>query len=304
MEQFIATTIAVTTPIALAALGGVFSWRAGIFHLGLEGLMALGAFFSVAGTIWTGQVVIGVLLGIAASLVASFLFWVIIVPLRANAVIAGLGLTTLGVGGSVYLLDVLFGSSGAIYVDSGLWRPVTGVQTGPLAAVSDVSVLVWAIVLITLLVWWMLRRTHFGLRLSAVGEFPFAARSAGTSPARMRLVALLATGVLCSLAGTELSLGSLNAFTQDITSGRGFIAFTAVIFGGGNPIGAALASLFFGFAEALGIQTSLASQGLPVPREFILMLPYLFTIFAVWLSSVLRRSSSQVGGAFGELREG
>ena len=304
MEQFIATMLSATTPVALVALGGVFSWRAGIFHLGLEGLMALGAFFAVLGTVWSGQVLVGVAAAVAACMVASAVFWVVIVPLRANAIIAGLGLTALGVGGSVYLLDVLSGSSATMYADTGIWRPIAGIHEGPLVALSDLSVLVWLVAPIAILCWWILRRTRFGLLLAAVGEYPFAARSAGTSPARIRLIALFGTGTLCALGGTELALGSLNAFTQDITSGRGFIAFTAVIFGGGDPAGATLASLFFGFAEAAGIQTSLGSGALPLPREFILMLPYLFTILAVWISSVVRGRSGQIPGAFGELREG
>lgn len=303
MEQFIAITLGATTPIALVAIGAVFSWRAGIFHMGLEGLMAIGAFVSVAGTIWSGQVIVGLAMAIAACMFVSFVFWIVIVPLRANAVIAGLGLSTLGVGGSVYMLTVLTGSSGSIYSDIGLWRPVAGVASGPLAAVSDLSILVWLVLPLTLGCWWFLRRTRSGLLLAAVGEYPFAARGAGASPSKVRLAALLVTGAFCALGGAELALGSLNAFTQDITSGRGFLAFTAVIFGVGDPIGAALASLFFGLAEALGIYTQFATAELPVPREFILMLPYLLTILAVWLNSVARRSSGGMPGAFGELRE-
>ncbi len=303
MEQFISLVLAATAPIALVSLGAVFSWRAGIFHLGLEGLMALGAFASVMGTVWSGQVVVGLLVAVLACMLASFLFWIVIVPLKANAVIAGLGLSTLGVGGSVYLLDVFTGSTGSLATDNGLWRPVTGINTGPLSAVSDLSVFVWLVPVFTVAVWWVLRRTRFGLLVAAVGEYPFAARSAGVSPSAIRLVALLATGAFCALGGAELALGSLNTFTQDITSGRGFLAFTAVIFGGGDPLGAVLACVFFGVAEAAGIYTQLMTMSLPVPREFILMGPYILTIVAVWVNSVVRRGGAGQPGAFGELRE-
>ncbi|MEX1171704.1 MAG: ABC transporter permease [Chloroflexota bacterium] len=304
MEQFIATTLRSSTPVALAALGCVFAWRAGIFHLGIEGLMLIGALSAVVGTVATGSVWIGLFLAVATCLVASTVFWIVIVPMKANAIIAGLGLSILGLGLTSYSVRVIYHASGAIWSQTGLWRPVTGATVGPAGAVSELSITVWLLPFIALSCWWILHRTRFGLRLAAVGEYPFAARSAGTSPAAMRLVALLVTGALCGLAGADLALGSLNAFLENMTSGRGYIAFTAVIFGAGDPIGAVLASLFFGLADAAGIQTQLVTQGLPVPREFILMLPYLLTVLAVWASSATRGRGSQMSGAFSELREG
>ncbi len=304
MEQLIATTLRTSAPIALVALGGVIAWRAGIFHLGLEGLMVIGAFFAVAGTVATGEVLIGLLAAIVACLIASALFWVVIVPMRANAIIAGLGLSIIGVGATSYLLPVLYGKRGILEVDQGLWRPITGVQAGIAGALSELSVMVWLIPAFVLVVWVLVRRTSWGLRLAAVGEHPFAARSAGVDPARMRLVALLACGVLCALGGAALSLGSIVAFRENMTEGRGYIAFTAVIFGGGGPIGAAVASLFFGFAEAVGIQTQLVARDLPVPSQFILMLPYILTIVAVFISGLAAGGRSRLPGAFGELRDG
>lgn len=303
MEQFVATTLRVAGPIALVALGGVFAWRAGIFHLGLEGLMLMGAFFAVAGTVLTGEVLIGLLLAILACTVASFVFWLVIVPLRADPIIAGLGLSITGVGLTSFLLQVMFGQRGTQYADEGLWRPITGVASGPQGALSELSVIVWTVPLVTLVAWVVLRRSHFGLRLAAVGEFPFAARSAGISPSRMRLVALLAAGVLCAIGGADLALGSLGAFKENMTEGRGFIAFTAVIFGGGGPLGTVLASLFFGAADAIGIQSQLAARDLPVPREFVLMLPYALTVVAVWVSGILAGGRHRQPGAYGELRE-
>jgi simple sugar transport system permease protein len=150
--------------------------------------------------------------------------------------------------------------------------------------------------------WVILKRTRFGLRLSAVGEYPFAARSVGVSPDRMRFIALVAGGVLCGLGGAELSLGSLPLFQEAMTQGRGFIAFTAVLLGAGDPIGAAFAGLFFGFTDALGIQSQLSSSG-PIPREFVLMLPYVVTIIAVLISGIWRRRSLDAAAGFAELRD-
>ena len=301
MEQLIATTLRTSAPIALVALGGVIAWRAGIFHLGLEGLMVIGAFFAVAGTVATGEVLLGILCAVVACLIASAIFWVVIVPMKANAIIAGLGLSIIGVGVTSYLLPVMYGKRGILEVDQGLWRPITGVQAGIVGALSELSILVWLVPPIVLLTWVLVRRTRFGLRLSAVGEYPFAARSAGVDPAKMRLIALLLCCVFCALGGAALALGSLVAFKENMTEGRGYIAFTAVIFGGGNPIGAALASLFFGFADAIGIQSQLFAKDLPIPSQVVLMLPYGLTVIAVWISGIASGGRSRQPGAVGDL---
>jgi simple sugar transport system permease protein len=144
----------------------------------------------------------------------------------------------------------------------------------------------------------LLRRTRFGLRLSACGEHPFAARSVGVDPARMRLIALVIGGVLCALGGAELALGRLQIFSVGMTAGRGYMAFAAVSFGAMNPIGSALAAAFFAVVEYLGIKGQLAF-GNAAPPELILSLPYLATVLGVWLSSRIRGSAATIS----ELRE-
>lgn len=302
MEQFVATMLRASVPIILVAMGGVFAWRAGIFHLGLEGLMIIGAFSAVAGTIWFETWIAGVILAIISCMVASAVFWFVIVKLRANQIIAGLGLTGLGLGGAAFALNTIFNQRGAIIVNEGLPRPVTGVNEGLGVVVSEQSVLIWATPFLVLLCWVILKRTRFGLRLSAVGEYPFAARSVGVSPDRTRFIALVVGGIFCGLGGAELSLGSLSSFSEAMTQGRGFIAFTAVLLGSGDPLGAAVAGLFFGFTDALGIQSQLSSSG-QIPREFVLMLPYVVTIIAVWVSGIWQRRNLEAAAGFAELRE-
>lgn len=302
MEQFIATTLRVATPIVFVALGGLFAYRAGIFHLGLEGQMLIGAFAAVAGAIWTGDVWLGIIIAIIVNLVVSAAFWVIIVPLRANAIIAGLGLTTLGIGATTFALSALFDTRGQIRAPAGLPRPVNGVSDGPLAAVNELSIFVWLMPVIAFAVWVLLRRTRFGLRLAAVGEYPMAARSAGVSVGRMRLVALLICGTLCTIGGADLSLGTLSFFQENMTAGRGFLGFSSMLFGAGDPIGTTFAALFFGLAQALGIQAQLLNLGFP-PVEFVLMLPFVATIVAVWISGLRNKRGLEATAAFGELRE-
>jgi ABC-type uncharacterized transport system permease subunit len=129
-----------------------------------------------------------------------------------------------------------------------------------------------------------------------------AARSAGVSVSRMRLVSVLSTGVLCALGGTELALGALNTFQENMTNGRGFLGFAAVLFGAGAPISTALAAVFFGLASAIGIQVQLLQLSFP-PVEFVLMAPYVLTIIAVWVSGLRTRRGLDVSLAFGELKE-
>lgn len=301
--QLLASTLRASCPLILAAIGATYAFRAGVFHLGLDGLMLFGAFGAIAGTKWTQSAWVGVALGIAVSMLASLVFWCVIVILRADPIIAGLGLSTLGLGATSFALQAIFHSRGAIYVDQGLWRPVRGHPTGPLSILSDLSVMVWLTPPIVALSWLILRRTLFGVRIATVGEFPFAARSAGVSTGAIKLKALLITGAMCGLAGAELSLGSLRSFTENLTQGRGFISFTAVVFGFGAPVASAVAGLFFGLADAIGIQTQLAANGLPVPRELVLAIPYLLTVVAVWYSSRRRRRLGLAGSSSGELRD-
>ena len=297
MWQFLETSLQGTTPIALAALAGTLAGRCGIFHLGLEGLMCVGAFVSVAITIGTGDVSLGLLAAIVAAVLLSLLFWVVTVKLKADVIIAGLALTTLGLGASTFAQQTIFNTRGTIQSEIGLWQPLEG--TG--FPMPNLSIVVLATPVIVYLVWLAARRSRFGRAVSAVGEYPYAARSAGIDLDKTRLVALLAGGVLCALAGPELALGGLNSFSSDMTAGRGFIAFSAVVLGATHPLGAAAASLFFGTASTLGIQAQLAKW--PMPLEVVLMLPYILTIVAVAITGTLLRKANTAQSAFGELRE-
>jgi len=302
MEQLIVGSLRSAAPIVLVALGGVFAIRARVYHLGLEGLMLVGAFTSVVLVVRTGSVVLGVVGAVFVSMVLSVLYWAVIGPLRADPIIAGLGLSGLGLGATTFALQALFGGGQTLRAPGGLPRPVTGVQEGALAMVSGLSVLVWLTPVIAAGCWLLLRRTGWGLRLAAVGDHPFAARSIGVSPSLVRLQALVVCGALAGLGGAELALGGLQLFTQNMTNGRGYIAFVAVVFGASHPLGAAVAGLFFGVADSIGVQSQVLFPGL-VPSEVVLALPYLLTILAVTLSGAARRHRVEEAAGFRELQE-
>jgi ABC-type uncharacterized transport system permease subunit len=301
MIDFLNIGLQAAVPIMLVAIGGVISYRAGILHLGLEGLMLIGAFVAVAVTIRTGSVLLGVLAAIAVNVVVSVLFWALVDVFRADLYIAGLGLSLTGIGLTSFLLEAIFGTQGSVHANTGLPSVVPGHHDGILGIFSSLSVLAWATPVLVFGTWLVVRRTRLGLRLTAVGEYPFAARSAGVNVGAVRCGALVATGVFCALGGAELSLAAINSFGENMTQGRGYLAMTAVLFGTGHPIGAAVASLFFGMADALGIQSQLSSHHL-LPVQFILMLPYVLTIVAISISSALR-SRRGAPAVFAELRE-
>lgn len=296
MEDFVIAILRSGTPLIYVTLAGVIAQRAGIWHLGLEGLMIAGACATIIGIVLTQSIWLALLIAVGVCVVGSILFWFVVEKLKANQIIAGLGLTGLGLGGTALAVQSIFGTQAAVSAPFGL--PRIGSVFG---AFGSLSILVLLMPFVVFTMWVVLRRTRFGLRLTAAGEHPFAARSVGINPAVMRLVALMVGGVLCALAGAELAAGSLQIFTQNMTAGRGFMGFAAVIFGAGHPIGASLAALFFAVVGALGIRAQLAF-GNRVPHDLLLALPYIATVVGIWLSTQLRGGTKAANG-FGELRD-
>ena len=296
MEDFVIAILRSGTPLIYVTLAGVIAQRTGIWHLGLEGLMIAGACATIIGIVLTQSIWLALLIAIVVCVVGSILFWFVVEKLKANQIIAGLGLTGLGLGGTALAVQSIFGTQAAVSAPFGLPR------IGPaFGAYGSLSILVLMMPFVVFAMWIVLRRTRFGLRLAAAGEHPFAARSVGVNPAVMRLVALMIGGILCALAGAELAAGSLQIFTQNMTAGRGFMGFAAVIFGAGHPIGASLAATFFAVVGALGIRAQLAF-GDRVPHDLLLALPYIATVVGIWVSTQLRGGTKAASG-FSELRD-
>jgi ABC-type uncharacterized transport system permease subunit len=296
MEEFVIATLRYGTPLVYVTMAGVLAQRAGVWNLGLEGLMIIGCCAAAVGLVQTGSLLFGLGLAVALCVLASALLWLVIEKLRANPIIAGLGLTGLGLGGTDLTVQAIYGSQATVNAPYGL--PRLGPSFGNFGVLS---VLVVIMPLIVFGLWVLLRRTRFGLQLSASGEHPFAARSVGVSPSRMRLIALCLGGVLCALGGAELALGSLTIFAYGMTAGRGFMGFSAVIFGAGHPIASAAAALFFAIVGAVGIRAQLLF-GDRVPNDLLLALPYIATVIGVWISARLR-GGAKVASSFGELRD-
>ncbi len=277
-----AAAIRSATPILYPALAGIFSERAGVLNIGLEGVMLIGAFAAVVGSHFTGNPWIGVLCAIAAGLLTSLIHAFMCINMRAEQAIVGTGINILGAGLPSFLLLKLFGSQGISPIVPRIyeWR-VPFIADLPIIGpiIGTQSPLVYLALLMVPVSWFILFKTPFGLRLRAVGENPRAAETVGVSVYRMRYSGVLISGVLASLGGAFLSISYLAQFIRLMTAGRGFIGLAAMIFGRWNPWGALLACLIFGFADAL--QASAQAANVPIAPQFLLALPYVLTIIAL-----------------------
>jgi simple sugar transport system permease protein len=268
------------SPILLAALGGIFSQRAGIFNIALEGYMLLGAFVSVLVTSVTGSIPLALAAAVLASMLLALAMGVFVIALKGDEIIVGIAVNLLAVGLTAFFLQELTSGASFLRVDLSLpnvdlpfLEPVPVI--GPLLAHQ--SVLVWLSFVLIPLVSWTLFRSGLGLRMRAVGENRDAAISAGVAPDRIRFIAFAISGAFCGLAGAELALGVVSLFSINMTAGRGIIAFAAVTFGAAVPRWVVLAALLFGFADA--VANRMQTLGLPV--QFVLMVPYVLTIVAL-----------------------
>jgi ABC-type uncharacterized transport system permease subunit len=296
MNEIIIAILRSGTPLIYVTLAGMIAQRAGVWNLGLEGIMIIGACATVLGIMLTNSFWLAILIAMLLCVLASALLWFVIDKLKANPIIAGLGLTGLGIGGTALAVESIFGSQATVSA------PFGAPKLGPVfGSYGVLSVFVLAMPFVVLGMWLLLRRTRFGLQLAACGEHPFAARSIGANPSRMRLIALAIGGMLCAIGGAELATGSLQFFAQGMTAGRGFMAFAAVIFGAAHPVGSTFAALFFAVVGAIGIRAQL-SFGDKVPHDLLQALPYLATIFGVWLSGKLR-GGAKAASSFAELRD-
>ena len=265
--SLIFSTIRLSTPLILAALGGMFSERSGVINIALEGMMLAGAFTAAAVTYSAGSPWIGLMAAIGAGMLVALVHAIACIRYKADQVVVGTAINILMVGLPGFL-------SGALFLSSGSTPQIPIEHLIPRAPI----VMAFALVPMT---WYVLYRTPFGLRLRAVGENPEAADAAGVNVARMRYGGVLLSGVLAAMGGAYLSIGQSSLFTRNMTSGRGFIALAALIFGKWRPLQTMLACLFFGLTEAVTIQMQgvvKLPSGEDIPVQFIQMVPYVLTI--------------------------
>lgn len=276
------TTLRLATPIALAAMAGTMSERAGVINLGLEAKILVGAFAGALGAYATGSAWIGLLAALAAGALVGALFGLFAIRLRADHVVAGIGLNIFMLGLTTWLMQVIWGSRGTSPTVPGLpqWsvpilKNIPGI--GPLFANHSPLVYVTLLLAPALTVW--LFRTRSGLRVRIVGEHPEAADSVGINVTATQFAFVIAAGALAALGGAQLSLGHLAWFSQNMSAGRGYMALAANVFGRWHPGGALAAALLFAFTDAL--QMRIQTMPDPWPSELVQMLPYVLTVLVL-----------------------
>ena len=278
--DLLTATLRFAAPLIFAAMGGLLSERAGVMNIALEGLMLVGAFSAAAGTYYTEQPFLGLLIGMAAATGTAVIHAVWCITLRGDQIVAGTAINLLGIGIPAFLLQRIWGTPGG------------SPQVERLPSIgSGLNVLVPVAFILVPIVHYFLYYTRAGLRIQAAGEHPRAAESVGINVVGYRYACVLASGALAGLGGAYLAIGDLSRFTNGMAAGRGFIALAAVIFGNWTPFGTLGATLLFGGAQATRVQVQ--AIGVDVSAELIGALPYLLTLVAI--TGLVRRSRPPAG---------
>lgn len=289
MTQLIVSMIRCATPILLAALGGVICERVGVFNIALEGMMLFGCFFAIYGSYLSGNAWVGVLVAVLVCGMVGFIFEKLTEDLGAEPTITGIGINTLALGMTTYLMKMVFGEGGSISAGN----KIQGFSKVEIPIIKDIpfikeifsgyTPLVYFTFILVPILAFLLYRTHIGISIRAVGEEEHAAQAAGLSVSRFRVISLIVAGMLCGLAGAHLSLGYVILFSENMTNGRGFFAYVAVVFGRADPFSVMIAAMVFGLADTL----STKFQGNGIPSSLVLMLPYVVTILALMVRSTI-----------------
>lgn len=279
-------------PILLAALGGTYTFYAGIFNIAMEGMMLSGAFFAVLGSYYFNSWPMGIVCAILGALIMALIFILFAVILKTDEFVTGIALNLFAVGATTYMLRQIFSVKGAFSSPGIVAVPTIRIPfLENIPGVGDVlsgqNLLVYVTVLAVLVSAFVIFRTRFGLRLRAAGYNAASLDSSGVQTSSIRIWSLVICGILCGLAGAYLSLGYVTLFSENMSAGRGWISLAAVILVNGNPWGIALISLLFGFTDGLGLFLQKF-----MPSQFTSMVPYVATLISLYFYSIQKRKKS------------
>lgn len=292
IDNIIHAALIMTTPVLLAALGGLINRTGGLVNIGLDSMMLVGALAGVILAAHDGSWAVALLGAGLAGAIIGLLMSLTVTRLDANEIIVGLGFNIVAAGLVRFFLKSAYDTSGTLSLPD-----VTRLPRWDIPVIEDIPVigavfsghdvltwLAWALVPVTV---WFLARTRAGLRLRAAGAGPKAARALGLDPLLARDASTMFAGFMSGLAGAYLSIGVVGIFNEGITAGRGFIALAAFYFGRNRPVMTALGALLFGFFDAFQIRL----QGRGVPAELVQTLPYVMVIVILTLIAVTARKS-------------
>lgn len=289
------SAVTIMTPLLLASMGGLFTELSGMLNIALEGLLLTGAFSAVVFTYYTGSMVLGTLLGIGCTMLLSAILASVTLNLKSNVFITGLAVNLFASGLTVVLSFYLFANKGVVVFDTIATLPLLGTSAlAKIPILGDIfighSLFVYLSWLLLALSYLVLYRTPFGFRVRATGLHPEALSSLGMRPDRYRFASFLISGFTCGLGGALLTL-NLGAFVPNITAGKGWIALVVIFLGNKKPFGLLIAAFIFGLADAF---SNFAQGALNIPSDFILAIPYLFTLLAMVGSSIYAKKKGAI----------
>ena len=282
--EFIVAILRMSTPLILCSMGVLLVRNSGLVCIAFESMMLAAALGGVLGSAYSQNLVVGLLCGIAMSVVFAMLFGFFVLVLKANNMLVSLALNTLGSGGTVFILFAFTGDRGSSTSLQSLQFPVINIpviEDIPIlgSILSGHNLLTYVAILSVPVVYIILMKTPLGLRIRAVGENENAAESLGTSAMKTRFIALFIAGIFAGLAGMYMSMAYVVAFTRDMIAGRGFIAIAAQNLGGFMPVPTFIWALVFGASNAIAN----AFQAIQMPPEFLQMFPYVATVVGLLL---------------------
>ena len=262
--------IRLATPLILGALGDMFSERSGVVNIAIEGLMLTGAFAAVVGSYFTNNAWFGVLCAIAAGAALAFVHAIVVITYRGNQTISGTAINIMAAAFTVYLMRVVFNTEGLSPTVAKL----------PQIGIGKISFnpIVYLTVFLVAACWFVMYKTKLGLHIDAAGNHPAAADTAGINVNRIRYIGTILSGAFAGLAGACLSIGDGSSFQRNMTNGRGFMAVAVLIIGKWHPVGAMVAALLFGLADAIQISVSSVAS---IPSQLVAMIPYVITLLAL-----------------------
>ena len=282
--EFIIAILRMSTPLILCSMGVLLVRNSGVVCIAFESMMLAAALGGVLGSAYYRSLLVGLLCGIALSVLFAMLFGFFVLVLKANNMLVSLALNTLGSGGTVFILFAFTGDRGSSTSIQSLQFPTVNIpviQDIPILGniLSGHNILTYVALVSVPVVYLILMKSPLGLRIRAVGENKNAAESLGTSAMKTQFVALFIAGIFAGLAGMYMSMAYVSAFTRDMIAGRGFIAIAAQNLGGFMPIPTLIWSLVFGASNAIAN----AFQAINMPPEFLQMFPYFSTVLGLML---------------------
>lgn len=261
-------TLMYSTPLVFGAMGGVISEKSGVVNIGIEGMMAVGAFTAASISYYSGSPWVGFFAGGVAGAIVGLLHAIASISFRADQTVSGIAINMIGGGITLFMSNLLFGGANSPVVQKKMPK-FFGIDSPAIIAL-----------IIVILLWIFLYRTKWGLRVLAVGEHPSAADTLGVNVYKIRYFSVIASGFFSGLGGASVTVSLISNFTPTSITGQGFIALAAVIFGKWTPHGAYGAALMFGFAQALAIYLGAGSS---IPSQFYAMLPFVLTLVVLIL---------------------